>query len=134
MPALGFSKTIIRAESTSVPKARRMPRGMSRRGSTDSSAASGTCSMARNSQTAKGRVARTPLKPKGKSGPLPPGRWPPPAEMSRAKRAKSTRGIALTQKMTSTASESSVTTKRDAEAQRRAEDVEREKDEIDGDP
>ena len=83
---------------------------MSRLGSTDSSAASGSCSMARNSHTAKGRVARTPVKPNGNNGPLPSGssRCRPGAMFS-AQRLKSMFGKALIQKTTSTASESSVT-------------------------
>ena len=57
----GLSSTIMKAETISVSMPRMMPLGMSRLGSTDSSAASGNCSMARNSQTAKGRVASTPV-------------------------------------------------------------------------
>ena len=52
----GFSSRIMKAETISVNMPRMMPFGMSRLGSTDSSAASGNCSIARNSQTAKGSV------------------------------------------------------------------------------
>ena len=50
-----------------------MPFGMSRFGSADSSAASGNCSMARNSHTAKGSAASTPYMPNGRNGPWPSG-------------------------------------------------------------
>jgi hypothetical protein len=86
-----------------------MPRGMSRRGSIDSSAASGSCSMARNSQTAKGIAASTPPRPSGRKGPWPSGSTAPPAPTFMAQRAKSIFGRALTQKATRQASASSVT-------------------------
>ncbi len=57
---LQFSQTTRNAATISVSIARMMPFGMSRLGSTDSSAASGNCSMARKSQTAKGIVASVP--------------------------------------------------------------------------
>ena len=82
---------------------------MSRLGSTDSSAASGNCSIARNSQTAKGRVARTPEKPNGNIGPLPSAIRLPSGAMLSAQRLKSMFGMALIQKKTSTASDISVT-------------------------
>ncbi len=56
----GLSHTIIAADTISVNMPMRIPGGMSRFGSIDSSAASGNCSIARNSHTAKGSVARTP--------------------------------------------------------------------------
>ena len=96
------------AETISVIMPRMMPRGMSRLGSTDSSAASGSCSMARNSHTANGRLARMPVMPIGKSGPLPSGSSLPSGAMLRAHRLKSMFGMALIQKITSTASDTSV--------------------------
>ena len=82
---------------------------MSRAGLTDSSVASGNCSMARNSQTAKGSVASRPEKPKGNSGPLPPGSSAPPGAMFNAQRWKPMFGMALIQKARTT-SDRSVTT------------------------
>ena len=103
----------MKAETISVSMPRMMPRGMSRLGSTDSSAASGSCSIARNSQTAKGSVASTPEKPNGNIEPLPSGSSiaapSGPTPMFSAQREKSMFGIALIQKMTSTASDKSVT-------------------------
>ncbi len=104
----------MKAETISVTMPRMIPFGMSRFGSTDSSAASGSCSMARNSQTAKGSVARTPEKPNGKNEPPPSGSSTAlpsgPTPMLSAKREKSILGMALIQKNTRTASEISVMT------------------------
>ena len=47
-----------------------MPRGRSRVGVIDSSAASGSCSMARNSQTAKGRAANAPVETERQQRPV----------------------------------------------------------------
>ena len=52
--------------------ARTDPLGTSRRGSIDSSAASGTSSMARKNQIANGKDLKIPLMPKGKNEPPPP--------------------------------------------------------------
>src|SRR5688572_1702792 len=105
----GLSSTIMKAEMIKVTMPRMMPFGMSRLGSTDSSAANGNCSMARNSQTAKGSDARIPEKPIGNHGPLPSGSSDPSGAMLSAQRLKSMLGKALNQKMISTASDTSVT-------------------------
>ncbi len=111
MPATeGFSHRIMKAETMSVKMPARMPRGMSRLGSTDSSAASGSCSMARNSHTAKGRQASTPMKPLGRKGPLPSGSALPSAPTFMAHLLKSMLDNALTQNTIRQASASNVTT------------------------
>ena len=115
-----------------------MPRGMSRLGSTDSSAASGSCSMARNSHTAKGSVASTPAKPNGKKRAVAFGQFDGlavrTAPMFSAQRLKSMLGMALIQKTTSTASDDQRDDQRDLERQRHAEDVERQEDGVEDDP
>ena len=104
----------MKAERISVEMPRMMPLGMSRLGSTDSSAASGNCSMARNSQTANGSVASTPEKPNGNHSPPPSGSSMAapsgPTPMLSAQREKSMLGMALAQKNTRTASDNTVTT------------------------
>src|SRR6186713_1367352 len=86
---------------------------MSFLGSVDSSAASGNCSMARNSQTAKGKLASTPAAPSGNQPPPPSGNSasvPSGAVvMFNAQRPRSKYGIALTQYTASTASAPKVT-------------------------
>ena len=57
------------ADTMSVSMPRMIPRGMSRLGSTDSSAASGSCSIARKSHTANGIEAKAPGHPLGRNGP-----------------------------------------------------------------
>ena len=119
----------MKADTTSVAMPSRMPFGMSRFGSTDSSAASGSCSMARNSQTAKGRVASTPVKPNGNQRPVAFRQLAcRPGAMFSAQRLKSMFGMALIQKITSTASESSVTISVTLIGERHAVDVERQED------
>ena len=104
---------IISAETISVNMPKIRPFGMSRFGSTDSSAASGSSSIARNSHTANGSAASTPLQPFGRNAPPPSGSSTSapsgPTAMLSAQRVKSAYGIALTQNTTSTASASSVT-------------------------
>ena len=94
----GLSHRIRPAETSRVTRPAMMPRGMSRLGSRDSSAASGSCSMARNSQTAKGRAAKAPFRPNGSSGPPPWGSSMAapsgPAPMLRAWRLNSATGSA----------------------------------------
>ena len=74
---------------------------MSAFGSYDSSAASGNCSIARNSQTANGSAANAPLNPNGNHGPPPFGSstFEPSgaAPMFSAQRSRSKCGSALTQ-------------------------------------
>src|SRR5436190_6245111 len=53
------------------------PRGTSRRGSIDSSAASGTSSIARKNQIANGNDLKIPLTPNGSHEPPPPLTSPP---------------------------------------------------------
>ena len=55
--------------------------GMSRRGSIDSSAASGTSSIARKNQIANGKALKMPLIPNGRNEPSPAGASPPPSAM-----------------------------------------------------
>src|SRR5688572_7334275 len=104
---------IISAETISVNMPKIRPFGMSRFGSTDSSAASGSSSIARNSHTANGIAASTPAKPIGRNGPLPSGSSTSlpsgPTATLRAQREKSAYGTALIQYTTSTPSASSVT-------------------------
>ena len=56
----GLMNSTRKPSAISVNMPSMMPFGMSRFGSTDSSAASGNCSMARNSHTANGMAASTP--------------------------------------------------------------------------
>ena len=105
----GLNQTIMPAETMSVNMPSMMPFGMSRFGSIDSSAASGSCSIARNSHTAKGSAARTPdaereERPVAFRVTLPSG------AMLSAQALKSMCGNAMMQKKTRTASASSVTT------------------------
>ena len=72
-PIEAFSSMIISAETISVNMPKIRPFGMSRFGSTDSSAASGSSSIARNSHTANGSAASTPLQPFGRNAPPPSG-------------------------------------------------------------
>src|SRR5687767_5571398 len=100
-PTLEFRKVMSSAETISVNMPRIRPFGMSFFGSADSSAASGSCSMARNSQTANGSVASTPFQPNGNQEPPPSANSSlapsAPTPMFSAQRSKSTDGIALTQ-------------------------------------
>src|SRR5687768_13270343 len=90
------------------------PLGMSRFGSCDSSAASGSSSMARYSHTANGMAANTPDQPKGKKSPSPFGSSTilpsGPTPTFSAQREKSTCGSALTKNTASTARAINVTT------------------------
>ena len=96
-PTLEFRKVMSSAETISVNMPRIRPLGMSFFGSADSSAASGNCSMARNSQTANGSVMSTPLKPSGNQEPPPSGNstFAPsaPMPMFNAQRSKSIDGM-----------------------------------------
>ncbi|MCY1306893.1 hypothetical protein D9M70_567770 [compost metagenome] len=105
----GFSQRIMKAETIRVNMPRMMPLGMSRWGSTDSSAASGSCSMARNSQTANGIAASTPPQPLGRKGPLPCSSSIFSGPTFIAQRAKSRCGMALIQYTTRQARASRVT-------------------------
>src|SRR5690349_12552984 len=113
LPMLEFRKVISSAEiiSVSIPEIR--PLGMSFFGSADSSAASGSCSMARNSQTANGSVASTPFQPNGNQEPPPfsSSTLAPsaPTPTLSAQRSKSTCGIALTQNTARMSSAATVT-------------------------
>ena len=69
------------AAISSVCCARIEPLGTSRRGSIDSSAASGTSSIARKNQIANGRDLKMPLMPKGSNEPPPPAIGVPAFEM-----------------------------------------------------
>src|SRR6476659_9373486 len=71
LPMLEFRNVISNAEHMSVSMPRMSPLGMSFFGSADSSAASGNCSIARNSHTANGSVASTPFQPNGNQDPPP---------------------------------------------------------------
>ena len=112
-PIDAFRNMIISAENISVNMPKISPFGMSFFGSTDSSAASGSSSIARNSHTANGSAASTPVHPNGRNAPLPFGSSTAvpsgPAAMFSAQREKSANGIALIQNTTSTASASTVT-------------------------
>src|SRR5438034_8353194 len=71
-PVSAELKTSVRTAAISrVCMARTDPFGTSRRGSIDSSAASGTSSMARKNQIANGRDLKMPLMPKGNQEPPP---------------------------------------------------------------
>ena len=72
-PTLEFRKVMSSADTISVNMPRIRPLGMSFFGSADSSAASGNCSMARNSHTANGSVTSTPFTPNGNQEPPPSG-------------------------------------------------------------
>ncbi len=75
-------KTSVRTAAISnVCIAKIDPLGTSRRGSIDSSAASGTSSIARKNQIANGRDLKIPLTPKGSHEPPPPGIASPAFEM-----------------------------------------------------
>src|SRR5262245_58061089 len=84
----GLSHSTSNADTNNVLIPRMMPLGMSRRGSTDSSEASGNSSIARKNQTANGSDASTPFQPNGSNGPLPSGSAPPSAPMFSAQRLK----------------------------------------------
>ena len=85
------------------------PLGTSRRGSMDSSAASGTSSIARKNQIAKGSDLKMPLIPNGSQSPPPPAISLPSSAMF-VQRLKSSfpEKIAARMKNASTASESTV--------------------------
>ena len=112
-PTLEFRKVMSSADTMSVNMPRISPLGMSFLGSADSSAASGNCSMARNSHTANGSVISTPLTPNGNHEPPPSGNstFAPsaPTPMFSAQRSKSIDGIALTQYTARIASAATVT-------------------------
>ena len=73
-PGSAVLKTRVRtAAISSVCIASTEPLGTSRRGSIDSSAASGTSSIARKNQIANGSDLKIPLIPNGSHGPPPPG-------------------------------------------------------------
>ena len=74
-PTLEFRNVMSSAEIISVNMPRMSPLGMSFFGSADSSAASGNCSMARNSHTANGNDSSTPFNPNGNHGPPPSGEF-----------------------------------------------------------
>src|SRR6185295_5193404 len=101
LPMLELRNVISSAEHIRVNMPEISPFGMSFFGSADSSAASGSCSIARNSHTANGSVASTPLKPNGNQEPPPSGSsifapsWPTP--MFSAQQSKATAEMALTQ-------------------------------------
>src|SRR6185295_813172 len=112
-PIEALSSMIINAETISVNMPKIRPFGMSRFGSTDSSAASGNSSIARNSHTANGNAASTPFQPIGNKVPPPSGNSSNlpsgPTAMLSAQREKSAYGTALTQNTINTPSASNVT-------------------------
>src|SRR5579871_5614997 len=93
-----FRITVRNEHTISVAKPYRIPRGMSREGSCDSSVARGNCSMPKYNHSAKGRFTSTPADPWGNHDPP-----------SRAQRRKSNKGIAPTKKTAKTARAQRVT-------------------------
>src|SRR5688572_24602472 len=113
LPMLEFRYVISSADTMSVSMPAMRPLGMSFLGSADSSAASGNCSMARNSHTANGSDASTPFQPNGNHSPPPSGSSTAlpsgPTPMFSAQRSKSADGNALTQNTARIASAATVT-------------------------
>src|SRR5688572_1307951 len=72
-PTPALRKEINAAEVMSVAIPAINPRGMSFLGSADSSAANGSCSIAKNNHTANGKVIKIPFQPSGNQEPPPSG-------------------------------------------------------------